>query len=63
MSGEDTVYVIFNKKHPQGERVAKQFQARLATMIANGQYQALLEKHLGDSQAVERHTLPLTPSR
>ena len=63
MSGEDTVYVIFNKKHPQGETMAKQFQARLATMVTNGQYQALLEKQLGGAQAVERHTLPLTPSR
>lgn len=59
MAGEDTVYLIFNKQHPKGEAMARQFQSRLTAMIANGLYQAWLEKVFGDKQSVELHTLPL----
>lgn len=58
-AGEETLYVIFNKKHPQGEAIAKQFKAALAAMVANGQYKTMLEKYLGGVAGVERYTLPL----
>lgn len=58
-AGEETVYIIFNKQHPAAETIAKQFQAGLAALIADGQYQTLLEHYLGGKQAVERYTLPL----
>ena len=58
-AGEETVFIIFSKNHPQGEVLAKQFKDGLVAMIANGQYKALLEKHLGGSDAVNRYTLPL----
>lgn len=59
MAAEETLFVIFNKRHPQGEKIAGQFKAGLAAMLSNGQYRMLLEKHLGGSEAVERYTLPL----
>ena len=59
MAGDQTIFVIFNKKHPQGETIAKQFQDGLARLIANGQYQTLLEKRLGGSEGLQRYTLPL----
>ncbi|WP_019867707.1 substrate-binding periplasmic protein [Methylovulum miyakonense] len=58
-AGEGTLFIIFNKKHPQGETLAKQFKKGLAALIANGQYQALLEKQLGGGDAVSRYSLPL----
>jgi len=59
MAGEQTIFAIFNKRHPQGEKIAGQFKDGLAAMVANGQYRMLLEKHLGGGEAVERYTLPL----
>lgn len=58
-AGVATVFIIFNKQHPQGEALAKQFKKGLAALTANGQYQALLEKHFGDRAAAERYSLPL----
>jgi len=56
-AGAETIFIIFNKNHPQGEALAKQFKKGLSAIIANGQYKALLEKQLGE--AVERNILPL----
>lgn len=59
VAGEETIFIIFNKNHPQGEVLAKQFKQGLDAIIANGQYKALLEKHFGGSEAVNRYSLPL----
>ena len=59
MAGDQTISVIFNKKHPKGETIAKQFREGLETLIANGQYRTLLEKRLGGNEGIERYTLPL----
>lgn len=58
-AGDETFFVIFNKNHPQGEAIAKQFKEGLTALIANGQYKALLEKNLGGADAAHRYTLPL----
>lgn len=56
---EETIFIVFNKKHAEGESIAKRFQSTLAAFIAEGRYQALLEQYLGGGAAVERYTLPL----
>lgn len=58
-AGEETLFMVFNKNHPEGAALAKQFQDGLTTIIANGQYKALLEKQFGGSEAVNRYVLPL----
>ncbi|WKJ91477.1 transporter substrate-binding domain-containing protein [Methylomonas montana] len=58
-AGEETLFMVFNKNHPEGAALAKQFQDGLTAIIANGQYKALLEKQFGGGEAVNRHILPL----
>lgn len=58
-AGAETLFMIFNKNHPEGAALAKQFQDGLTAIIANGQYKALLEKQFGGSEAVDRYILPL----
>lgn len=57
-AGEETIFVIFNKKHPKGETTAKQFKSGLAAMVASGQYKTILEKYWA-GVGIERYTLPL----
>jgi len=56
--GQETLTIVFNKKHPQGETLAQKFKEGLAALKANGQYKALLQKHLGDDQTIERYLQP-----
>lgn len=58
-AGEETLFMIFNKNHPEGAELAKKFQEGLAAVIANGQYKALLEQQFGGNAAVEHYILPL----
>lgn len=48
-AGELPIYIIFNKKHPQGEAAANKFSAAFANMLDDGRYLKILEKHLGKS--------------
>ncbi|TAJ76357.1 MAG: transporter substrate-binding domain-containing protein [Gallionellaceae bacterium] len=52
-AGELPVYIIFNKKHPQGEAAANKFSAALANMLDDGRYLKILEKHLGKSDELK----------
>ncbi|MGY6277735.1 substrate-binding periplasmic protein [Methylomonas sp. MgM2] len=57
-AGELTIFVIFNKKHPQGEAIANRFKNGLAAIVASGQYQDVLEKQFRDD-GMGRYTLPI----
>lgn len=57
-AGNAIISVVFNKKHPQGEALAKQFQQGLTKLLANGQYDEILKAHSGNV-ATEQYFLPL----
>ena len=58
-AGDRNLCIIFNKKHPEGESLAKQFRQGLDAIIADGTYQKILEQALGDNKAVSASVLPL----
>lgn len=53
VAGEMPIYIIFNKKHPKGEAAARKFSAALASMLDDGRYLKILEKHLGKSDELK----------
>jgi len=52
-AGEINLGVIFNKRHPDGKISAEKFKVGLSEIIANGQFKAILQKHLGSDVMVE----------
>ncbi|MDC9728524.1 MAG: transporter substrate-binding domain-containing protein, partial [Methyloprofundus sp.] len=46
-AGKMLLGIVFNKNHKDGKQAAKQFKAGLKKMISNGQFEAVLQKHLG----------------
>ncbi|WP_404355858.1 substrate-binding periplasmic protein [Methylotuvimicrobium sp. KM1] len=52
-AGERTLFIIFNKQHPKGEALARQFRQGLDAIIADGTYKKILE------QAATTSVLPL----
>ena len=48
-------FIIFNKKHPDGERVAELFQRTLTNMVEDGRYQAIVEKYQTEASQAERY--------
>ncbi|MGD7034836.1 substrate-binding periplasmic protein [Methylotuvimicrobium buryatense] len=58
-AGERNLSIIFNKKHPEGESLAKQFRQGLDAIIADGTYQKILEQAFGENKAVSTSVLPL----
>lgn len=57
-AGDAVISIAFNKKHPQGAALAKQFQNGLAKLIASGKYDAIIKAHIGDL-AMESYFAPL----
>lgn len=53
--GVQPTFIVFNKKHPEGERVANQFKSGLEALIKQGGYQKIAEKHLGSVQKATLH--------
>jgi polar amino acid transport system substrate-binding protein len=41
-----TLFILFNKQHPNGRALAKKFKSGLSTVVNNGQYQTILEKYV-----------------
>ncbi len=54
-AGKDVMYVVFNRKHPLGEASAAKFRSALATMVDDGSYAAIIQKHLGNGELLERY--------
>jgi len=46
-AGNETLYMIFNRKHAGGEAAAQGFRKALADIIQDGTYGRILDKHLG----------------
>ena len=44
---DETLYMVFNRKHAEGKAAAAKFKAALAAMTKDGRYQKIVEKHLG----------------
>lgn len=53
--GEKPTFIIFNKKHPEGEDVAKKFRAGLSKIIEDGRYMAIVEKYEGKGTMAQKH--------
>ncbi len=58
-AGDELLYLIINKKHPQGDVIAKQFQMELGKMLTNDQYNTLLTQQLGNGQKLTEIFSPL----
>jgi len=52
-SGQDIMYVVFNKKHPQGIEAAAKFKKALNAMVDDGSYAAIMRKHLGHGDVLK----------
>lgn len=48
MAGSETLYVVFNRKHAQGEAAAQGFKKALDGMLQDGSYGRILDKHFGE---------------
>jgi polar amino acid transport system substrate-binding protein len=51
----EALYIVFNRKHKNGEDYAARFKDALATMIKDGSYQKIIEKHLGNGGIGKRY--------
>jgi len=47
--------ISFNKKHPEGINAANDFKTGLKEIMANGQFEAILQKHLGSDVKLESY--------
>lgn len=57
---ENTIYIVFNKKHPNGKSIAKKFKSGLKKLIQNGQYDRILEKYIKEKSERKNHMDILT---
>lgn len=47
---DQTYYIVFNRKHPDGKKAAEDFKQALAGLLEDGTYSKISEKHLGADQ-------------
>jgi len=49
-AGTETLYIIFNRKHAEGEAAALAFRKALSKMVRDGDLKRIVEKHLGKGE-------------
>ena len=52
-AGDNVFYMIFNKRHPQGEASAAAFRKALSGMVNDGRYAKIMKKHLGNDEVLK----------
>lgn len=52
-AGKDVMYVVFNKKHPQGVQSAAKFRKALTSIVNDGSYAAIMKKHIGNGDMLK----------
>jgi len=50
-AGNEVLFLIINKKHPDSKATADTFKKALANMLENGQYLEILQRHMNHQQA------------
>ena len=52
-AGADVMYVIFNRKHPQGSASAAKFRKAVTGMVDDGSYAEIMKRHIGNGEMLK----------